>query len=177
MGESDRLGTWTVALNLPDFEVVQLTEDEVENVLRFTVVPRLAVGVCPHCGGTSGNIRQKREREGTDLPLGGRPVKLKIRVFQFACPWCRKCFTPPSPAIAGGTRATKRLLEGAATLIRHGDIASAAAFFGLPEKTLERWYYDCVERQQRQPEADLQPIEAIGIDELSLKKSTGSMLP
>ena len=47
MGESDRLGTWTVALNLLDFEVVQQAGDEVENVLRFTVVPRLAVGVCP----------------------------------------------------------------------------------------------------------------------------------
>ena len=111
------------------------------------------------------------------LPLGGRWVKLKVRVLQFACPWCRKCFTPPSPAIAEGTRATKRLLERAATLIRHGDIASAAVFFGLPEKTLQRWYYDAVARQQRQPAADRQSIEAIGIDELSLKKSTGSMSP
>ena len=44
--------------------------------------------------------------------------------------------------------ATGRFLEQAARLIRNSDISNAAAFFGVPATTLERWYYDYVERQQ-----------------------------
>jgi hypothetical protein len=50
-------------------------------------------------------------------------------------------------------------------------MARAAAFSGLPEKTLARWYYEYIERRQQQPAAELKPIRSIGIDELSLKKS------
>jgi hypothetical protein len=65
-------------------------------------------------------------------------------------------------------------LEQAAKLIRFSDIANVAEFLGLPEKTLEGWYYDYAERKTQQPPADLKPIKSMGIDELSLKKNTGS---
>jgi hypothetical protein len=52
-------------------------------------------------------------------------------------------------------------------------IANAARFFGLAEKTAEKWYYEYVERNQKSL-SDLRPIRSLGIDELSLKKSTGS---
>ena len=55
-------------------------------------------------------------------------------------------------------------------------MANAAAFFGIPEKTLERWYYDYVECQRTVTNAAAQPIRSLGIDELSLKKSTVSSL-
>ena len=45
----------------------------------------------------------------------------------------------------------------------------------VPEKTLEDWYYGYVERQQqRAAQSPAKPIRRIGIDELSLKKSTDS---
>ena len=75
--------------------------------------------------------------------------------------------------MAEGTHATERLLARLAELIQHGDIANAARFFGLAEKTAEKWYYEYVERNQKSP-SDLRPIRSLGIDELSLKKSTGS---
>jgi hypothetical protein len=53
-------------------------------------------------------------------------------------------------------------------------VANAAAFFGIPAKTLERWYYDYVECQRTATAAAAQPIRSLGIDELSLKKSTAS---
>ena len=46
------------------------------------------------------------------------------------------------------------------------------AFFGVPEKTLEKWYYDYVQRLDRQE--PLRPIRTLGVDELSLKNGTGS---
>jgi transposase len=58
----------------------------------------------------------------------------------------------------------------AARLIRVSDVANAAAFFGVPEKTLERWYYDYVERQRQAPAGTARPIRQLGLDELSFKK-------
>jgi hypothetical protein len=60
-------------------------------------------------------------------------------------------------------------------LIRISDIANAAAFLGVPERSLQNCYYDFVERQQACPTVPLQPIKSLGIDELSLKKSTDSL--
>ena len=164
---------WTTALNLSGFEVVSATVEPSERTIRFTVVPRHPVAVCPHCGGVCDEVHQTRDREGVrDLPLADRAVELRVRVAQFWCSPCGRGFTPPVPGLAEGTHATERFLVRAAELIRHGDVARAAGFLRVPEKTLQRWYYDWVERQQVTTPAA--PITRIGIDELSLKKSTGS---
>ena len=78
----------------------------------------------------------------------------------------------PFPSLVEEAHATERFLSRAAELIRHGDVTRAAQFLRIPEKTLERWYYAWVERQRDTTPAA--PITRIGIDELSLKKSTGS---
>jgi len=173
MPSCQELEFWTDALRLPDFEVVHVERDA--QTLVFTVIPELAVGVCPHCQKPSSEVRQKRTRERIrDLAIGTSSVELQVRTYQFQCEFCERAFTPPCPILAEGAHATERFLARAAVLIRTGDIANAAAFFGVPEKTLEKWYYDYVDRKQQQPAGPLQPIKSMGIDELSLKKSTGS---
>jgi hypothetical protein len=94
--------------------------------------------------------------------------------LQLHCQRCDRYFTPPCPHVAPGAHATERFLEQAAKLIRFSDIANVAAFLGVAEKNLERWYYDYVERLAKAPVEGLKPIQSLGIDELSLKKSTGS---
>ena len=173
---SAHLAFWTKTLNLPDLEVVHV-EEELRS-LRFTLIPTWKVGVCPHCGKPSGDVVQKRTREGiVDLPMGLQAVELKVRQLQFACSGCGRAFTPPCPGVAEGSHATERFLERVAALIRVSDVANAATFFGVAETTLARWYYDYVERKLQQPSKPLQPIHRLGIDELSLKKSTDSSLP
>jgi hypothetical protein len=108
------------------------------------------------------------------LPQGPQAIRLLVRTPQFHCQRCDRCFTHPCPHIAPGAHATERFLEQAAKLIRFSDIANVAAFLGVPEKTLERWYYDYAERQTKTPSAGLKPIQSLGIDELSQKKSTVS---
>lgn len=172
MCESHELAAWTVALNLPEYEVSHCVEDAIDGVLRLSVLPKETIEVCPDCGRACNTWRQKRWLENIcDLPLGGRPVRLKVRVFQFSCEHCGRIWTPHSPVVAEGTWATGRLVERAAELVRRSDVVNAAAFFGIPEKTLERWYYDYVERCQAAVESAAQPIRSLGIDELSLKKS------
>lgn len=169
------VNVWTKWLELDGFEVVHLEEDRQSLHVRLTVVPAQAVAMCPHCGKLSQDIRQKRSEAGVrDLPYGRYTVELEVRRFQYECANCGHAFTPPCPGLAEGSHATERFLERAAVLIRGSDIAHAAAFFAVPEKTLERWYYAYVERQQTRPRNEAQPIRCLGIDELSLKKSTDS---
>jgi transposase len=170
---------WTDLLHLPGFAVAHVREDEVGPRYVITVVPESPVGVCPHCHRVSETVKQRRTREGIlDLPIGSHAVELTVRVGQFECPHCDRCFTPPIDFSAEGAHATERLLGRVAELIRHSDVANAARFFGVAEKTLEGWYYGYVERQQSDPtRTPTGPIRRIGIDELSLKSGTDSSSP
>src|SRR5215207_435631 len=178
MNEQDRLAFWTKALNLPGFRVVHERRDTPSDPVCFTVVPTQEVAVCPGCGHACDTVHRRHDTHPLkDLPLGPQAVDLIVRTPQFRCLRCETFFTPGYPALAPGAHATERFLEQAARLIRFSDVANVAAFFAVPENTLARWYYDYVERQQQQPRGQLKPITSIGIDELSLKKSSGSSSP
>jgi transposase len=175
MTEQDRLTFWTKALNLPGFRVVHERRDRPTDPVCFTVVPTLEVAVCPACGHACDTIHRRHDSNPIhDLPLGAQAVQLLVRTPQFCCGRCDSFFTPCYPALAPGAHATERFLAQAARLIRFSDISNVAAFFAVPESTLARWYYDYLQRQQQQPRGELKPIKSVGLDELSLKKSTDS---
>lgn len=169
---------WTRLLRLPGFEVVHCDEDSEARHYSFTVAPEQRLGVCPHCQEVSQEVHQTRTRERIkDLPISHYAVDLKVRVPQFQCEHCGCTFTPPIPFLAEGAHATARFLERAAELIRSSDVANAAAFYGVPERTLGQWYYDYLQHRQPASAAALKPIRRLGIDELSLKKNIGSLSP
>lgn len=169
---------WTVLLQLPSYVVVHCQEDTDLRRYCFTVAPEHRIGVCPHCHKASETVHQTRTCELIkDLPISNYAVDLKVRVCQFECERCDCTFTPAIPFLAEGAHATERFLARAAELIKSGDVANVAAFFGVPEQTLARWYYDWVQRRQAVKDQPLKPVRRIGIDELSLKKSTDSSLP
>ncbi len=178
MSEQDRLAFWTKALNLPEFRVVHERRDTPSDPVCFTVVPIHEVAACPQCGHVCDCVHRRHDSAPIkDLPLGPQAVELIVRTPQFSCERCGIFFTPCYAALAPGAHASERFLEQAARLIRFSDIANVAEFFAVPANTLARWYYDYVERRQQTPPAKLQPITSLGIDELSLKKSTVSSWP
>ena len=177
MNETHQLNVWTTALNLPEYEVVHYAQRE--GTRHFSVVPRDGVELCPDCSQPCQQVHQKRWiEEVADLPLGDQPVRLKVRVFQYECQHCGRHFTPKSLLFTPGlgAKATARLMGKAAELVKRADVAGAAAFYQIPEKTLQRWYYEWVEleHQAQEENESSQPIRSLGIDELSLKKNTGS---
>jgi transposase len=172
----DQLDFWTKTLRLDGFRVAHHHLGSPDEALRFTLVPAVEVGVCPQCGKPSDQVHRRHTADRVaDLPIGTQAVELTIRTYQYRCPHCERYFTPPRPGLAPGAHATERFLERAARLIRISAIANAAAFLGVAEKSLQRWYYDYVERQQAKPPAATRPIRQLGIDELSLKKGTASL--
>jgi len=155
---------------LPEYEVVYCQQEGDLQRYRLTVAPKNRLGVCPHCGKVSDTIHQTRTREHIkDLSISTEAVELNVRVLQFACR-CGQFFTPPIPFLAEGAHATERFLERAAQLIRTSDVANAAAFLGVPERTLGDWYYDYLQRRPRPGGQKLKPVRRLGIDELSIKK-------
>ena len=169
---------WTHLLRLPGFVVVHAEENADQRRYCFTVAPEQRIGVCPHCQKVSDEVHQTRTRESIkDLPISHYAVELKVRVPQFECERCGCTFTPPIPFLAEGAHATERFLERSAELIRSSDVANAAAFYGVPERTLGTWYYDYLQRRQAACDQPPKPIRRIGIDELSLKKNIGSSSP
>ena len=166
----DSLEFWSEVLQLKGFQVAHVQRTTPTEPMRLTVIPVTPLGLCPHCQRASDLIHKRSDSDPIkDLPFGPQAVELIVRSYQFACRHCGHFFTPAPPAFAPGAHATERFLEQAARLIRCSDITNAAAFLGVPEKTLERWYYDYVERQ-RQQDTPQQPIRQIGIDELHMKK-------
>jgi transposase len=179
MSENDQLAFWTKLLHLDGFQVAHEDSAMPDEPRRFTLIPKTPVGLCPHCGRASNDIHRRTESERVrDLPIGERAVELTIRTYQYWCGACDRAFTPPTPFLVPGGHATERFLEQARQLISFGDVANAAGFLKVPESSLGRWYYDYLERRQQQSAGPPpRPIQQLGIDELSLKKSTGSSSP
>ena len=172
MGLLKGLNAVTQLLGLDEFEVVDLQDDPARRIRRIVLVPRVTAGLCPHCKKATRDRHQVRERIVHDLPMGSYATELVVRQPQYQCPECRSCFTPGFKALAESAHATERFLERVSEMVRSSDVKNAAAFFGLPEKTLEDWYYDYLRRRvpgSGSPATG--PIRSLGIDELSRKKS------
>jgi transposase len=177
MNRQDQLQFWTQLLHLDGFQVVHLRQDTPADPIRLTFIPTIPLGVCPQCHHCCDSIHRRSESGPVrDLPFGPQTVELVIRTYQYCCPDCHRFFTPSSTVFAPGAHATERFLEQAARLIRFSDLANAAGFFGVPEKSLERWYYDYVQRQRQAAPTAAQPIRQIGIDELKLANGSSQFV-
>lgn len=168
------LAVLTTLLDLEGYEVVAVKEDRVLKARRLSVVPTEVACLCPHCNRATADRHTHRDLDFVDLPMGGWKTELVVREWQFYCEECDKFFTPRPRGFANGTYATLRLVERLAELVKHGDVSSAAKFFDLPEKTVERWYYDYLKQRQQGPVKGLKPVTRLGIDEISQKKDTAS---
>jgi transposase len=162
-------------VDLEGFEVVETKSDRAKKVRELMMVATMTAAPCPHCGAITADRHKCHERRVSDLPWGGWQTELLITLFQFRCGSCNKYFTPRYPGLATeGAHATERFLERLAELSTHGDVSRAAMFLGIAEKTAEGWYYEYLRRREKAPAKNLEPIRAMGIDELSLKKDTAS---
>ena len=92
-----------------------LLEDALQRIPTLIVVLRSTTptALCPVCQQPSARIHSHDERNPTDLPWGGTPLRLLLRVREFFCPTpaCpRRVFTERLPGvIAPSARTTFRL--------------------------------------------------------------------
>lgn len=176
MGTAQKLMAYTMALLMPEYKVVSARQDGVDDPVRLKVVPVEEKSTCPKCGRCCNKVNQRRySKPIKDLPISEKQIDLIVCTLQFECEHCSIYFTPPCPYVEPGTHATRRFLAHTARLIDFADVANVAALYGIPERTMGRWYYLFIERDFELPQPriilkPLKPIKCLGIDELSQKK-------
>ena len=94
--------------------VVLESVEEADTATVITVRPSVLMVECPACGSASRRVHSRYRRTLADLPLGGRPVQLRLLVRRFRCDRatcsCR-IFTERLEAAAPWARRTARLDE------------------------------------------------------------------
>src|SRR3954451_12065432 len=112
MAGAPLLSFWTTLLDFPGFLVARVQLDSHDSPYHVTLVSEHAIGVCPQCGRASQAVKQRRTRDGIrDLPIGSHAVELTVRIPQFSCDHCHRCFTPAIDFLADGAHATERFLR------------------------------------------------------------------
>ena len=105
--------------------VVMESVDDTGTAVVITVRSSTSVGDCPGSGGTSHRVHSRYTRSLADLPLGGRPVKLRLLVRRFRCDRAlctRRIFSERLVAATPWARRTARLDE----IVHHLGLRSAA---------------------------------------------------
>ena len=108
-----------MVLALVDLEIesIVVQDDALEIQAR---TPQVAT-TCPSCGNVSRSIHSYYVRQPTDLPVGCRPTRFRLRVKRFRCliPTCpRATFVEPLPGfLARYSRRSVRLAAVLETII------------------------------------------------------------
>lgn len=103
-------------LNLKEFEVIKREANE--HYYRFTIEAKERPIHCTHCywdelleENDKFIVHSSKQREVSDMPIHGKPVKLVLIHKRFKCPCCGKTFYQPFLDIEKNCKVTLRLKE------------------------------------------------------------------
>jgi transposase len=143
-----------------------------EDLLTIYASTETAAAECPCCGRSSRRVHGRYERTLADLPWGGVPVRLRVRVCKFFCdePSCeRKIFAERLEDIAGvharGTDRCREALEWIAFALGGEAGARLARELGLlvsPDTLLNR--------VRRAFLAEAENVRVLGVDDFGFRK-------
>jgi len=123
---------------------------------------------CPDCGEVMGRNRESRS-VAYDLPCGGvQIVRVDYPAIQGLCPRCGTYHTIRPLEIHPRRHATWRLIRYCTLLARHLPLDMMVAVLGVPAATA--WRYDRDVLEADPPAPDLDGIEAILVDEKSVRR-------
>src|SRR5215207_164970 len=151
-----------------ELEDAYLADHELVAILRSTA----PAASCPLCGSASTSIHSHYRRAPADLPWGGYPVKLVLRVRKFFCkaPSCeRRIFTERLPGVvAPRARTTERLtvlLQAVAFALGGEAGARLAKCIGLTTSPAT-----LISLIRRTPLLDPSPARFLGVDDWAKRK-------
>ncbi|WP_347668876.1 transposase family protein [Micromonospora sp. B11E3] len=123
---------------------------------------------CPQCGQRAARVKQWATTRPRDLPVGGRPVRLRWRKRRWYCPTpaCpRKSFTEQVAQVPARSRLTTRLRQAAGAAVADGGrtIVQAARDHGVSWPVVARAF--TAHATAVLPD-EPQPVTVLGIDEV-----------
>ncbi len=158
---------------LPDapglvLEDAHFVDEEMIAILHSTA----PAASCPLCGAASSGVHSRYQRVPSDLPWGGHPVKLVLRVRKFFCrvPSCaRRVFAERLPeVVAPWARTTERLtvlLRAVAFALGGEAGARLAKRIGLATSPAT-----LISLIRRTPLPDPSPARVLGVDDWARRK-------
>jgi transposase len=123
---------------------------------------------CPQCGQRAVRVKQWTTTRPRDLPVGGRPVRLRWRKRRWYCPTptCpRKSFTEQVAQVPARSRLTARLREAAGAAVGDGGrtIVQSARDHGLSWPVVAAAF---TAHANNVLPGEPEPITVLGIDEV-----------
>jgi len=151
-------------LNLPEWEVTQIDEDEDDYVI--TARPSSSLSICPFCGYDTLYKHGDLEQHIRDVPSHGKRVLIQVTRQRYRCKHCTKTSFETLPDIDEKRFCTKRLITFLQRRSMNDDrtFLSLAEETGLHEKTVRRIFHDYVLELERSTHFATPRI--MGMDEL-----------
>lgn len=126
-------------------------------------------GKCPNCQSKTVKINQTEQRKYRDLKISNCEVWLYVQIPQFHCPDCERFFFDHPDWVVSGKSYTKRQEKWIFELCKKQSFKQAAALCDMNSKTVERLFYNYVNRELNLTERYRQ-VRKLGIDEISNRK-------
>jgi len=162
-----------VEVVFPHLAGVVVDQIDVEDgTLRIRARPHSAIAVCPGCDTVSASVHSRYERQIADMPAGGQPVRIMLRVRRFFCRngnCRRRTFVEQVQGLASRRRRRSSLLCGALTSIglalagRAGARLAAGMAITVSRMTLLRL-------MRALPEPQITTPRVLGVDDFALKR-------
>ena len=153
-------------LDIKGFKVVHIEASETE--LHLYLEHESDTGVCPRCGQTSRQVRQRYKRVVRDLPISGKACYLHVVKRYFDCLRCHETFSEPLDFVDPKRDYTRRYETSIFQQVRQTTAKYVAEREGLTDKVVTRIFL----RQAKHhiPADPFNGIVRLGIDEIAERK-------
>ena len=128
----------TEILGIKDVEIEKVEQEE--KCIRIQFSKRRTGMICPHCGEYTYTVHDYRIKELRDIPLQGKPVRLKYRRRRYICRKCGKKSAEAFELSGKNQRTTARLaIYGLKLSAERRSGKSIAAEVGVSASSVNRW--------------------------------------
>lgn len=139
-----------------------------EGSVMFTIEQQRSDLCCSHCGSKNVQRRGHVTREFQTLPIGGKPVFVKLDVARVYCPKCRRTRQVKVPFADRQRSYTRAFARYVLELRRSMTLADIAQHLGVSD-----WMVRDIEKQmlhKKYARPKLKHLKRIAIDEISIGK-------
>jgi transposase len=159
----------SVLFNLPEYEVLEVTRDQLDGGRRVVISTSVVEAACPDCGVFSSRVHQRTHQRLADVPFDGHVevvwVKKRWRCAEVLC--SRSSFTEHTAQVPPRARLTIRLKDAITDAVA-GEVRAidrVAGQFGVSWPTVQRLADQAAAALHQQRSSRPRLVRHLGIDE------------
>ena len=157
-------------LDITEFRVTHVDANDTE--LHLTIECESGAGVCPRCGHTTTQVRQRYPRIIRDLPLSGKACYLHVAIRYFDCLQCHTNFPESLDFVDPKRDYTTRYEASIFQQVRLTTAKYVAKREGLTDNVVARIFIR--QAHKHLPIDPFKGVTRLGIDEIAERKGRNS---